>query len=187
VTPQQADLLLDIAEIAIRSRLDGVRYPGPDVTRLPERLTQPCGTFVTLHVDGKLNGCIGDMAGDHAVGTMVSRLAIRAAFEDTRLPKLRRRNLSGLHIDVSLLSPRSAAPAGTRADLLDHLRPSIDGLIITSGDHRAVFLPSVWAQLPRPDQFVDQLLRKAGLAVGGWPSDMHAETFTTESFGRQIT
>ena len=187
MTPEQAELLLDLADAAIRSCLEGARYPGPDVTLLPERLRRPGGAFVTLHVDGKLNGCIGHIESDEAIGVCVSNLAIQAAFADHRLPNLRRRDLPGLHIEISLLSPRTTIPAGTREALLEHVRPHVDGLIIAGGNRRAVFLPSVWAQLRLPDQFLDQLLRKAGLPTTGWPTDMHAEVFTTESFGRGAT
>jgi AmmeMemoRadiSam system protein A len=111
-------------------------------------------------------------------------LAVEAAFEDPRLPRLRREDLDGLHIEVSLLSPRTAVPAGSRAELIEHLVPHETGLIISSGARRAVFLPSVWEQLPLPDDFIDHLLSKAGLPTDRWPGDMHAEVFTTESFGR---
>lgn len=186
VTSEHAELLLDIAEVSIRARFDGTRFPGPDLRRVPERLRQPCGAFVTLHVDGQLNGCIGNIDTNDPLATCIALLAIQAAFEDPRLPPLTEADLYGLHIEVSLLSPHTGVPAGTRAQLIGQLTPGVHGLIIASGHHRAVFLPSVWAQLPDPEQFLDQLLRKAGLATDRWPSDMHAEAFTTESFGRQL-
>ena len=140
---------------------------------------------MTLHVDGRLNGCIGNVHSRERIGACISELAIEAAFEDPRLPQLRREDLDRLHIEVSLLSPRSVVPAPSRAELIEHLVPHETGLIISSGSARAVFLPSVWEQLPRPDDFIDQLLRKAGLPPDGWPTDMRAEVFTTESFGRR--
>ena len=139
---------------------------------------------MTLLVHGQLNGCIGNIESDDSIGACISELAIRAAFEDPRLPELDRDDLDDLHIEVSLLSPRTAVGTHTRHELLSQLTPHVDGLIIESGRHRAVFLPSVWEQLPEPDHFLDQLLNKAGLPVDEWPSDMHAEVFTTESFGR---
>jgi len=154
------------------------------VSLLPERLREPCGAFVTLHVDGRLNGCIGNIHSDEPIGACISKLAIEAAFEDPRLPRLRPEDLDGLHIEVSLLSPLTVVPATSRAELIEHLIPHETGLIISSDDRRAVFLPSVWGQLPVPDDFIDRLLRKAGLPTDRWPSDMHAEVFTTESFGR---
>jgi AmmeMemoRadiSam system protein A len=187
VTLDQAELLLDITELAIRARLGGTRYAGPDVRRLPERMQQPCSAFVTLHVDGELNGCIGNIDCGDPLGACISKLAIQAAFEDPRLPELSRDDLADLHIEVSLLSPLAEVPAESRAQLFEQLVPGVHGLIIASGQHRAVFLPSVWAQLPVPDHFLDQLLRKAGLSTTGWPDDMHADVFTTESFDRQLT
>ena len=186
VTIDQAEMLLDLAEVAIRARLDGSHFPGPDVVQLPERMQQPCGAFVTLHVDGQLNGCIGNIETSDPLGACIPKLAIQAAFEDPRLPELRRDDLEGLHIEVSLLSPRSVVPADSKEQLIEQLTPGVHGLIIASGRHRAVFLPSVWAQLPIPDHFLGQLLHKAGLSANTWPSDMQAEVFTTESFGRQL-
>ena len=187
MTPDQAELLLDTAELAIRACLAGTRYPGPDVERLPEQLRHRCGAFVTLHVDGQLNGCIGNVESDEPLGAGISRLAIQAAFEDPRLPQLRRRDLTGLHIEISLLSPRTEVPASTRAELLEQLTPGVQGLQIASGRRRAIFLPAVWEQLADPNDFLDQLLRKAALSTTAWPSDMYAEVFTTTSFGRNVT
>lgn len=186
LAPDQAELLLDTAEIAIRTCLDGIRYPGPDVERLPERLRQPCGAFVTLHVDGRLNGCIGNVDSDQPIGACIPKLAIQAAFDDPRLPRLRRQDLPGLEIEISLLSPRTAVPCSTQAELFEHLTAGLHGLIITSGRLHAVFLPSVWKQLPEPDDFVVQLLAKAAIATGTWPDDLQAEVFTVESFERRV-
>ena len=185
-TAEQAEQLLDIAELAIRARLDGTQHPGPDVHQLPQHMQQPCGAFVTLHISRQLNGCIGNIDASDPIGACVARLAVQAAFEDARFPPLTSADLDVLHIEVSLLSPHAEVPAASRAQLIEQLTPGVDGLIVASGHHRAVFLPAVWDQLPDPEQFLDQLLRKAGLPTTTWPSDMHAELFTTESFGRQL-
>ena len=186
VSSEQAELLLDVAEVAIRASFNGTQFPGPDLRQLPDRLQQPCGAFVTLHVDGQLNGCIGNIDTDQPLGACIARLAVQAAFEDPRLPQLKRADLHRLHIEVSLLSPHAEVAADSRAHLIEQLTPGVHGLIIASGPHRAVFLPSVWAQLPDREQFLDQLLRKAGLSTTAWPSDMRSELFTTDSFGRQL-
>lgn len=186
LTPDEFALLLDLAELAIRAGLEGRRDPGPDIERLPDRLRRPGGAFVTLHVGGHLNGCIGNIESDEPIGLCVPKLAVQAAFEDYRLPQLRHEDLADLEIEISLLSPCSPIPAGTRADLLDHLVPGRHGLILSSGRHRAVFLPSVWEQLPQPHEFIDHLLLKAGLPADRWPSDMHADVFTTLSSARRV-
>jgi AmmeMemoRadiSam system protein A len=186
VTPHEAELLLDLSEVAIRACLDGTRYPGPDADKLPESLRRPCGAFVTLHVAGRLNGCIGNINGSEPIGTCVGDLARKAAFEDPRLRPLRRDDLDRLHIEVSILSPLTPVPARTRPELIANLEQRRHGLILAAAGRRAVFLPSVWGQLPTPDDFIDGLLHKAGLPVAGWPADMYAEVFTTASVGRHL-
>ena len=66
------------------------------------------------------------------------------------------------------------------ADLLRQLRPGIDGLVIQDGGHRALFLPSVWEQLPEPQQFLTHLKRKAGMALDHWSDSFLANRFIAE-------
>jgi AMMECR1 domain-containing protein len=69
-----------------------------------------------------------------------------------------------------------------RADLVNKLRPGIDGLIIEEQGKRATYLPSVWEQLPDPEDFVAELRRKAGLDRSGWRADTKVMTYQTEEF-----
>lgn len=186
LTEAEAALLLDLAELAIRSRLEGTCFAGADTHLLPEALQRPCSAFVSLHVDGQLNGCIGNIGGAEPVGACVVRLALQAAFEDPRLPALRRAEVDALVIEISLLSPLTPVPSTTRDDVLAHLEPGIHGLVLSARGARAVFLPTVWDQLPEPDEFVAHLLRKAGLPGTGWPSGTSAEVFTTVSVERPL-
>lgn len=186
LTAEESELLLDLAEVAIRACLDGTHYPGPDLTLVPPVLQRPCSAFVTLHVAGELNGCIGNIGGTTPVGACVVELAIQAAFNDPRLPPLCRADLARLHIEISLLSARTPIPAATREELLEHLEPRVHGLILSASQRRAVFLPTVWDQLRHPHLFVDQLLAKAGLPTSDWPSDMEAHVFTTTTIGRHV-
>jgi AmmeMemoRadiSam system protein A len=186
LTEADQTLLLDLAESAIRASFGQVEGTIGDAGELPETLRRPGGGFVTLHVAGELNGCIGTIGGTEPIGIAVARLAVQAAFDDPRLPPLRFADLGRLHIEISLLSEPSSVAADTRVALLDQLRPGDDGLIIEAEGRRAVFLPAVWEQLPEPDQFLDHLLRKAGLATDRWPPDMRAEVFTTTSVSRHV-
>jgi AmmeMemoRadiSam system protein A len=184
LTEQDTDVLLDVAERAI---VDGLRHRHPTVpTRdgLPDELRRETGAFVTLHVDGDLNGCIGSIETDDAVGVSVARHAWSAAFADPRLPPLRWVDYDRLHIEVSLLSPLAPMAAASRDALIDAIEPGVDGLLIAAGSRRAVFLPSVWDQLPTPEEFLTRLVRKAGLDPASWPADLVAFCFTTEKYGR---
>jgi AmmeMemoRadiSam system protein A len=186
LTAEERELLLDIAESEIKAALGVGARRDLDLDRLPPALAAPGGAFVTLHVGGRLNGCIGTIESDDPIALSVARLAVQSAFEDPRLPALRREDLPQLDIEISLLSTPHPIPASTRAELLADLRPGIDGLIIAAGRFRAVFLPVVWRQLPDPDEFLDHLLRKAGLPTFGWPDRMQAEVFTATCLARDL-
>jgi uncharacterized protein len=178
-------MLLDIAEQAIVEGLRNLRPTVPVPAHLPNELRRAVGTFVTLNVRGQLNGCIGSIETDDAVAVSVARHAWSAAFRDPRLPALRWVDYDHLDIEVSLLSPLSPILASTRDDLLDVLEPGVDGLLIASGSRRAVFLPSVWEQLPTPEAFLRHLFHKAGLDPATWPDDLRAFGFTAEKYGRR--
>ena len=179
--------LLEIAEQAIVDGLRNRRPTVPEVADLPEELRLAVGAFVTLNVHGQLNGCIGSIETDDAVGVSVARHAWSAAFRDPRLPVLRWVDYDHLDIEISLLSPLVPIGAPSHEALLDVLEPGVDGLLIAAGQRRAVFLPSVWEQLPAPETFLAHLFLKAGLDPSTWPDDLRAYGFTAEKFGRRAS
>jgi AmmeMemoRadiSam system protein A len=184
VAPTAGDQLIDLADDVIVTGLDRRRAPAPDISALHPDLHQRLGAFVTLTVRGDLNGCIGSIEGEETLGAAVARHAWSAAFADPRLPPLRRSDYPQLEIEVSVLSPLSPLPAQSLDALLGVLRPGIDGLLIGAGTRRAVFLPSVWEQLPSADRFVEHLFRKAGLAPDVWPRDLRAHRFSAQKIRR---
>lgn len=186
ISPDEAELLLDIAEATLATALRGRPPALPRLGELPDRLHEHVGAFVTLTVADQLNGCIGDVEGTEPLAHSVARLALSAAFADPRLPALEPTQFDDLAIELSLLSPLSPIAAGSRSELLDRLRPLHDGLVVRSGERTAVFLPAVWRQRADPGAFVDQLWHKAGLPPGAWPPDIEALRFSTESHGRTI-
>jgi AmmeMemoRadiSam system protein A len=179
LAPAEADVLLDMAEAAIRAGLAGQELRDPEPASVAPELLRPSGVFVTLEVAGALNGCIGTIEAIEPLAAAVPRLAASAAFGDPRLPPLTPDDLPHLTIKVSLLSDLEPLPAATRADVVDRLRIGVDGLVLAAGRRRATFLPSMWRSLPEPAEFVDQLLRKAGLPTTTWPEAMQAWTYTT--------
>lgn len=185
MTAGEAELLVDISDAAIVDGLLGRRPGAPPVHLLPAALQQRLGVFVTLTVEESLNGCIGSIDGTEPLGHAAARHAWAAAFTDPRLPPLQRADYRRLLIEVSVLSSLSPIPADSRSELLDQLRPHIDGLVVAAGGRRALFLPAVWEQLPEPADFLDHLQRKAGLRPGEWPPGMRAERFTADRFARR--
>jgi AmmeMemoRadiSam system protein A len=186
LSPDDAGLLLDLAERTIVGALRGATPTLPDTTLLPPAVMQQRGAFVTLEVDGRLNGCIGHIEAREPLAESVARLALAAAFDDPRLPALRGADLPGLTISLSLLGPMSPVRASGLDELLAALEPGRDGLLVEHTSGRAVFLPQVWEQLPRPTDFVDALWHKAGFAAGTWPDGLRSFTFLVEHHGRAL-
>jgi hypothetical protein len=126
-------------------------------------LVQPGASFVTLTKDGQLRGCIGSLSATRPVGEDVASNARAAAFQDPRFPKLQREEWPHCRVEVSLLSAPKSIPFGDEAELLSQIRAGEDGLILECDGKRATFLPQVWEGLPDRRQFLEELMKKAGL------------------------
>ncbi|MEZ5411804.1 MAG: AmmeMemoRadiSam system protein A [Acidimicrobiales bacterium] len=188
-TPER-ELLLDLAEAAIRSALGADGAAGalvsPILADLPPALRRVQDAFVTLTVDGELHGCIGALGGDEPLGREIPHVAVQAACRDRRFPALRAEELGRLGIEVSLLSPLEPLAVSSQAELLAALRPGEDGLVVRAEGRRGLFLPTVWSTLPDPRQFVDRLWLKAGLTPGTWGPDTEVLRFSVEHFSRRL-
>jgi hypothetical protein len=137
-------------------------------------------SFVTLHRQGALRGCIGTAAAQRPLIEDVARNAFAAAFRDPRFPPLTPEE-DDLAIKVSVLSAPHPLVFTDERTLLAQLRPGTDGLVIESGGQRALFLPDVWQTLPEPAVFLAQLKRKAGLDDTPATPALRAWRFATRS------
>lgn len=180
LAPPLRQQLLQLASESIRKGLCGetleVRaadYAAP--------LREARATFVTLHVDAQLRGCIGTLEAHRLLVEDVASNAWSAAFRDPRFPALTWPEYERIEIHISILSPPEPVQFTSEEDLLAQLRPRIDGLIIEEGFYRGTFLPSVWEQLADPREFLRQLKRKAGLHPDHWSSRLRVQRYTTES------
>ncbi|MBW3614609.1 MAG: AmmeMemoRadiSam system protein A [Actinobacteria bacterium] len=182
----ELDVMFSLARQAIEVGLAGGRAPAVDVEHLPPALREPRGAFVTLEVDGALNGCIGTLESSEPLGAAVARCAWEAAFGDPRLPSLTAQDYPRVHIKVSILGPLEPIAARSEAEVLAQLRPGIDGLVIARGINRATFLPAVWKSLPDPLDFLRHLEHKAGLPPGRWPRGMRAWRYTGVEHRRAV-
>jgi AMMECR1 domain-containing protein len=84
---------------------------------------------------------------------------------------------------MSILSHPRPIPAESESELLAALEPDRDGLTVSAGKRRALFLPSVWRHLPDARAFVRHLMAKAGFDPNRWPEGLEARRFRVESFG----
>ena len=174
--------LLAIARQSIQSGLRSGRALGVDPESYSDTLRLKRATFVTLEIDARLRGCIGTLQAYQALVKDVADHAYAAAFEDPRFPPLRNDEFAMLDTHISVLSPPEPLEVVSEADLLAQLRPGVDGLILSLGDKRATFLPSVWDDLPDPRMFLGHLKRKAGFSGDFWDANLIFQRYMTESF-----
>jgi AmmeMemoRadiSam system protein B/AmmeMemoRadiSam system protein A len=162
---ETGETLLDIARGAIGHKL-GLR-DAPARIDLAPWLARPGASFVTLHLEGRLRGCIGSLVPVRGLGEDVAENAVAAALRDPRFSPLPAAEWARCALEVSVLSTPKSLRFADEAELLAQLRPGEDGVILEHDGRRATFLPQVWESLPETRAFLAELMRKAGI-----PSDM---------------
>lgn len=174
--PARGERLVGVARDAIAHALgvgEGARPPGPGEAWLGEL----GASFVTLHEGERLQGCIGTLEPHASLFDDVRHNAVSAALRDPRGRALAGRDVPGLSIEVSLLSPLEPMAARTEAEALAELRPGEDGVVLTCPGHRATYLPSVWATLKEPREFLRELRRKARLPADFWSDEVRLSRY----------
>ena len=171
--------MLALARDAIEAAIAG-RAP-PPVPDVPGAAL--CrGAFVTLEEreTHDLRGCVGHVAGDRPLGDVIRRVAVSAARADPRFPPVAPAELSGLRLEISVLSEPHHVPA------LDLCAIVIgrDGLLVRRGRAQAVLLPQVATEHGfGPEAFLNAVCQKAGLRSGSWREpDTQVFTFTADVF-----
>lgn len=145
-------------------------------------LAEPGASFVSLHLEGRLRGCVGLLEAARPLAMDVAENAFAAGLRDPRFAPLSALELETVEVSISVLEASEALPAADLEALLTALRPGEDGLIVELAGRRATFLPAVWEQLPDPSDFVTQLWRKAGLPVGFWSPELRLARYRSHSF-----
>lgn len=167
--------LLALARRAIVAHL-GSQSP-PPTTDLPERLRAAQDGFVTLHIDGKLRGCIGMVEANRPLCEVVARCAAGAATGDPRFPPLAIGEMNGLRIEISALSHPVAV------DSPDEVEAGRHGVIVRQGRQQGLLLPQVateqgWDR----ETLLRQTCRKAGLPPDAWMHGARLQVFEAEVF-----
>ena len=172
-------------QIARDSILHGLKH-GSALTIISSNfsadLQQPLATFVTLHKNGQLRGCIGALEAYQALIKDIAIHAFAAAFQDPRFPPLQDKEFDQLDIEISVLGKPEPMSFNSEEDLLKQIEAGSDGLILEHGYNRGTFLPSVWKQLPDKNTFLKHLKMKAGLPENWWQDDVKISRYQTFSF-----
>lgn len=178
-----------LLELARRALEDGVnlRPLAPlDLRSLPPRLAEPGATFVTLTKHGELRGCVGALEAYQPLAEDVREHAVAAALQDYRFPPVQPHELSEIEIEISRLTPPVLLEYQSPDELLQRLRPGVDGVVLSEGIRRATFLPQVWQKIPNPVEFLEHLCLKMGADGNYWRyKKLKVFTYQVEEFREQ--
>ena len=171
--------LLRVARESMESAVKGVPYSRPPFSVSQSPITTKMGAFVTLNdrTTGALRGCIGEIMPMRPLVEAVVKRAVDSALHDPRFMPVTERELSGIRVEVSALTPPK--PVASWRDIV----LGRDGMTLEKGGAFAVFLPQV-----APEQGWDlettlsYLSRKAGLSADAWRDGAKFETFQAEVF-----
>ncbi len=175
--------LLELAKMSIQHGLQKGQPLKINLDDYPQELTERRATFVTLEINHQLRGCIGMLEAVRPLAEDIAENAYLAAFKDPRFPPLEADELDKLEIHLSILTPAEPVSFSSEQDLISQLQPGIDGLILEKDRRRGTFLPSVWEQLPEPEQFLQHLKLKAGLPPDYWSENIRIYRYRTEIIG----
>jgi AmmeMemoRadiSam system protein A len=174
----ERNALLALARQALTEAV-GNNHPLPAIP-VEGVFSRRCGVFVSLHVRGKLRGCIGVIETGDPLGENIVRCTASAALQDPRFTRLLPEEVQDTEMELSLLSP------------LERMQPEEieigkHGLVVEQGMRRGLLLPQVAVEhhLDR-EQFLEETCHKAGFARDAWK---HPETrvyaFTCEIVSRE--
>ncbi len=171
ITKEEKEFLLKIARKSIDHYLKTGQImdlqPGELVS---EKLMEDGACFVSLHLKNnkELRGCIGTLEANVPLVLDVINNAVGSAFEDPRFYPLKREEFEQIKISISILTSPKKVGIKDAEDLLKKLVPNKHGLIIKKVWARATFLPVVWEQLKKKEEFLEHLCMKAGLGKNEW-------------------
>ncbi|HLY07773.1 MAG TPA: AmmeMemoRadiSam system protein A [Planctomycetota bacterium] len=147
-------------------------------------LREEGAVFVTLRSGGELRGCMGHVDAHEALWESVRDMAAAAAERDPRFSRIQPREVPGLDIEVSVLSPMAPLPP-------DRIVIGVHGLYVKKDGVSGLLLPQVpveweWDR----DEFLRRTFEKAGLRypdptvqIFGFTAEHFQEPFRTGSGG----
>jgi hypothetical protein len=164
LSSEEKTQLLKIARDVVEFHCRGDE-PAEVVSDFPT-LNEPRGAFVTLHKDGKLRGCIGQIKASNPLIKTVAEMAKAAAFQDPRFPAVTPEELRRLTYEISVLTPLRR--------ILDvkEIEVGVHGIYLKRGASSGLLLPQVatewhWDR----NTFLEQTCRKAGLPRDAWEDE----------------
>lgn len=161
---EEKQQLLRISRESLKQFFTSGQHSDYNEKDIPGKLKIATGAFVSIFVNGKLRGCIGNLSSDIPIYKLVQKLSISAATQDSRFKSLVRKELDKLEIELSILTPMQRINDISEFELGRH------GIYIKDGYNSGTFLPQVadhsnWTK----EEFLGHCSRdKARIGWDGW-------------------
>ena len=170
LTKEEKKYLLELSRKTLEKFFEGDKNLIPKNVPF-DNIKKKMGTFVTLTENGNLRGCIGHIFPVNSIYVDVVKNSVNAAFEDTRFESLREEELSSIEIEISILTVPKILKYNSPKNLLEKLRPRVDGVYLVLDGKSSTFLPQVWEKLPKKEDFLNQLCLKDWLPPDSWKNE----------------
>jgi len=110
-----------------------------------------------------LRGCIGEITPTQPLYRSVINNAVRASSHDSRFPPMKKEELAGINVEVSVLSPFEPI------NNINEIEVGRDGLYLVKENRSGLLLPQVPVEFGWDrDKFLKQVSKKAGLPEDAW-------------------
>ena len=135
-------------------------------------MKQIMGAFVTLHENGKLRGCIGEIVPRRPLYVAAMAHAVNSALRDYRFSHVDIDEIPKLEFEISALTPSKPVKSCKGIVIGKH------GMTIQKNGRSAVFLPQVAPEQGwNLEQTLTHLSMKAGLPPDAWKADAKFTVF----------
>jgi hypothetical protein len=164
LTDKDKKELLKIARNTLVQYICNNKIPEINASGFSATLKTPCGAFVTLNENRVLRGCVGCFNAEEPLYKVIQQMAIASSTQDNRFPPVDPKEVSGISIEISVLSPMK------KISSIDEIVLGKHGIYIKKGSRSGTFLPQVatgtgWSK----EDFLGHCSRdKAGLGWNGW-------------------
>ncbi len=193
---EEKQYMLNLSRQTLYWYLKWKRIPQVSPEELTENLKENRPCFVTLTKRGYgLWGCIGMFEFNSPLYANIISRTIAVATQDFRFPRpVRPEELKDILIEISILTEPQELNFNSPQDLLEKLRPGIDGVILYTPYGSSTYLPQVWEQLPDKALFLSSLCQKHGAPADYWEKSYknirievyRAIHFQEEEYGRKV-
>jgi len=187
--PDEQAMLLKLARRSLEAHFGLASRPDPPSAEFPltPGVKRPLGVFVTLTKHGNLRGCIGHIQeGSTPLYKLVMEYVVQSAVHDPRFRPMTKDEVGDVHIEISVMrhvdTPTSPFK---KCDDVNKIVIGRDGIMLTLGRHRGIFLPQVPVEQHwNLEQYLNGICRKAGVPEGSWKlPDARLDTFSAQVFG----